>query len=162
MDKNNFIIKSMNRELSTRNGKYKIVPSSYLILIRDRDILLQRRYRTGYEDGNYGFIAGHVEEKETFLEALIREAKEESGLSLQAKDLDVAHVMHRRGPTDERVDVFIRARKWLGNPKIMEPDKCDEMGWFAIDALPDNVIPYIRQAIACIDKNIFYSEHGWR
>jgi hypothetical protein len=69
--------------------------------------------------------------------------------------------MHRKGPVDERVDVFIKAKKWKGIPKIMEPDKCDDLNWFEINKLPANTIPYIKQAIEKIKNNIFYSEHGW-
>ena len=42
----------------------------YLLLIRDGQILLLRRYNTGYEDGNYGVIAGHVERDERVTTAL--------------------------------------------------------------------------------------------
>jgi hypothetical protein len=43
----------------------------------------------------------------------------------------------------------------------MEPHKCDDLNWFEMDRLPDNTIPYIRQAIDCFRKGVFYSEHGW-
>jgi hypothetical protein len=43
----------------------------------------------------------------------------------------------------------------------MEPHKCDDLRWFELDNLPENTVLYIRQAIDCISKNIFYSEFGW-
>ncbi len=138
-----------------------MVPSSYLILIRDGKILLQRRRNTGFEDGKYGLVAGHVEEKETFLEALVREAWEEAGVDVRQEDLEVAHVMHRKASSDERVDVFIKTAVWQGEPYIAEPEKCDDLGWFSLDHLPENMIPYIRQAVECIRNSVFYSEHGW-
>jgi 8-oxo-dGTP diphosphatase len=42
------------------------IPASYLFLERDNRILLLRRSNTGYEDGNYSLIAGHVEANESF------------------------------------------------------------------------------------------------
>ncbi len=141
--------------------RFKAVPASYLILIEHGKILLSRRINTGYEDGNYSFVAGHLDGNETFIQALIREAKEEAGIVVRSEDLKVVHVMHRKTPRDERVDVFIRASKWRNEPKIMEPDRCDDMGWFELDKLPANTVPYIRQAIEMILKEIFYSEHGW-
>jgi len=63
--------------------RYKITPASYLVLIEDNKILLQRRFNTGYEDGKYSLVAGHVDEGETFTEAIIREVKEEAGITLQ-------------------------------------------------------------------------------
>lgn len=139
----------------------KLVPASYLVLIKDSKILLIRRFNTGYEDGNYSMIAGHLDGEETFIQSIIREAKEESDIVVKKEDLDVVHVMHRKVPDHERIDVFILAKKWKGNPRIMEPDKCDDMRWFDIDKLPENVIPYVKQAIDNINKGIIYSEHGW-
>ena len=39
--------------------------------------------------------------------------------------------------------------------------KCDDLSWFDLDDLPDNIILYIKQAINRIRDNIHYSEHGW-
>ena len=141
--------------------RFKLVPSSYLILVKHGKILLVRRCNTGFEDGKYGLVAGHVEENETFKEALAREAFEESGLRIPIKDMNVVHVMHRKASLDIRVDVFIEPKNLTDTPKIMEPDKCDDMQWFDFDKLPDNTIPYIRQAIQMIRNKVFYSEYGW-
>ena len=51
------------------------IPASYLVLFDHNKVLLLRRFNTGYEDGNYSLIAGHVEEGETFTKCIIREAK---------------------------------------------------------------------------------------
>ena len=142
-------------------NRYKIVPSSYLIVIDDNKILLARRCNTGFEDGKYGLVAGHGGEGETFSQTLIREVKEESGLVIAQKDLEVVHIMHRKSDHDERVDIFFLAKKWQGEPKIMEPNKCDDMGWFPLDDLPNNTIDYIRFAIEKINDKEFYSEYGW-
>ena len=141
--------------------RHKIVPSSYLVLIENNKILLQRRFNTGYEDGNYGFVAGHVEEGESFTDAVIREIKEEIGVMLKLEDLRVIHVMHRKSISDERIDVFFMAKKWTGEIENKEPDKCDDLSWFDVNNLPDNIIPYVRQALDGIKNRIFYSEHGW-
>jgi len=140
--------------------RFKLVPTSHLILMEEDKVLLAKRLNTGWMDGNYSVIAGHLDGNETFLQAMVREAKEEAGIDVDEKDLQVVHVMHRR--TDhERIDFFIQAKRWNGTPRIMEPDKCDDMKWFDIDKLPDNTIPYIRQAIQMIRNKVFYSEHGW-
>jgi len=50
------------------------VPASYLVLFKENKVLLLKRFNTGYEDDKYSMIAGHVDEGESFSEAIIREA----------------------------------------------------------------------------------------
>jgi 8-oxo-dGTP diphosphatase len=144
----------------------RVVPASYLVLRRDGKILLLRRFNTGYEDGKYSMVAGHVDVGETFIGAILRESKEEAGIDIDPKNLNVAHVMHRdSGEPDglnERVDVFLEANTWDGEIENKEPHKCDDLSWFDMENLPENVIPYVRKAVECIRDGIFYSEYGWK
>jgi 8-oxo-dGTP diphosphatase len=145
--------------------RHSNVPASYLVLLRDNKILLLRRLNTGYEDGNYSMIAGHVESQETFTQCIIRETREEAGILLKAEDLSVVHVMHRdSGDSEynERIDVFFVTTKWEGEIINNEPHKCDDLAWFDLNNIPDNTIPYIKQAIEAINNKVFYSEHGWK
>lgn len=141
--------------------RYKIVPSSYLVLIKDGTTLLARRCNTGFEDGNYGLVSGHGEEGETFTETLVREVFEEAGIKIRPEDVKVAHICHRKASQDERIDAFFVTEKWAGEPKIMEPEKCDSIKWFEMDNLPENTIDYIKKALQNINAGIFYSEYGW-
>jgi len=142
--------------------RFKIIPTVYLILMKDDGkILLSRRCNTGFHDGEYSLPAGHLSGNETLVQAMIREAEEEIGVKLSPEDLKLIHVMHRKEPNEERVNFFFRAEKWVDEPKIMEPHKCDSLQWFDINNLPDNVIPYVRQAINRSNNEIFYSEIGW-
>ncbi len=140
------------------------VPASYLVLLKDNKVLLLRRFNTGYEDGNYSMIAGHVDGGENFTQCIIRETEEEAGIVVKSEDLKVVHVMHRHsGIVDEveRVDVFFVAEKWSGDVVNKELHKCDDLSWFDLDGLPKNVIPFVRQAIEAVRDNVFYSECGW-
>lgn len=102
--------------------RFKLIPTSHLVLIKDGKILLLRRFNTGWMDGNYSVVAGHLDGGETFIQAMIREANEEAGIQIKPEDLEVIHVVHRNGGTgNERVDVFIKAKKWEGEPKNIEP-----------------------------------------
>jgi ADP-ribose pyrophosphatase YjhB (NUDIX family) len=134
----------------------------HVFVMRKGKVLLLRRCHTGYEDGNYSVVAGHLDGDETFVQAMVREAKEEANIAINPTDMEVVHVMHRKCcPGIERIDFFIRAKKWKGEPKNMETHKCDDLEWFEISNLPKNIIPYVKQAIECIGKRVFYSEHGW-
>lgn len=140
--------------------RFKLIPEAHLLLFRENRILLLRRQNTGYEDGNYSVVAGHIDGNETASQAMVREAKEESGLELRAENLRMSHVIHRRS-TDERVSFFFTATVWKNEPQNLEPEKCSELSWFPLDALPQNVIPYVRHAIEQVVLGNPYSEFGW-
>lgn len=151
----------MAKEGLSSKKRFKLIPTVYLILMKENKILLARRYNTGFHDGEYSFPAGHLDGGETLTQALVREAREEIGVGLDLGNLELAHVMHRKEPTEERVNFFFVAQRWLGEPKIMEPNKCDDLSWHGVNQLPENVIPYIKKAISCLQRGIFYSEFGW-
>jgi len=132
-----------------------LIPAVYLVLIEDGRILMARRTNTGYGDGMYSLVAGHVEAGETLTAALIREAREEAGLVLDAADLTLAHTLHR--PADGRLDFFFTARNREGTIEIREPDKCDDLSWFQIDELPATTLPYIRWAIEQIREGVGFA-----
>ena len=140
--------------------RFKLIASVYLIFVKGNQILLLRRANTGYEDGNYGLVAGHADGDETLLSAAVREASEESGVEIDQNDLQLVHVMHRK-KDDERIDFFFEVKKWNGEIMNKEPEKCDDLSWFPINQLPDNTIPYISQAIDCYKNKIIYSEY-WK
>jgi len=143
--------------------RHRLVPAVHLFLIKDDQILLLRRYRTGWQDGNYSVPAGHIEEGEPATKAMIRETEEEIRAKIPSEDLTFCGVMHRRKTEEgeERVDFFFTTNKWQGEIKIGEPDKCDNLQWFPLDQLPDNIVPYIKTAIDNYRKGLVYSEFGW-
>jgi len=141
-------------------SRFKLIAEVYLVLVRDDRILMLRRFNTGYEDGNYSLVAGHVDGEEAFTRAMAREAAEEAGLTIDPAALSLAHIMHRRSDS-ERVGLFFRASSWEGEPTNREPEKCDDLSWFPLDALPPNTIPYIRTALGHIFAGRIYSEFCW-
>ncbi|MFZ3054927.1 MAG: NUDIX domain-containing protein [Minisyncoccales bacterium] len=141
--------------------RFKIIPSVYLIFKKNDKILLSRRFQTGYEDGNYSLVAGHADGKETMREALAREVLEEIGVSINCFSLNHVLTMHRFCGDHERIDLFFTTDVIKGEIKNMEPNKCDDLGWFPVDHLPSNIIPYIDKAIKCYQNGIQYCEFGW-
>lgn len=148
----------------TKKERFKITPAVYLVLKKNEKILLSRRYNTGHEDGNYSLVAGHLEGNESFRQAMAREAKEEVDIVLNPNDLKVAHITHKRkmiGYDSERIDIFLITDKWKGKLKNMELNKCDNLKWFSMDDLPENIVSYVKHALKQIDENKFYSELGF-
>lgn len=142
-------------------NNFTYVGSAYLFLIEDNKILLQRRYQTGFEDGNYGVPAGHLDGGETAKEGCVREIKEEIGIDLKPEDLTVVAVMHRKAQNDERIDFFMTTSRYEGEVQNCEPDKCDDLSWFPLDDLPENIVEYVKVAIESYKSGAFYSEYGW-
>lgn len=140
------------------------IPAAYLLLEEDNKILLLRRFNTGYEDGNYSLIAGHLEDDESLTQCIIREAKEEAGITVKDKDLKVEYILHRNSGTEnnnQRIEVFFTAKTWTGEIENREKNKCDDLSWFSKDNLPSNIIPYIKESLKKINKKEHYGELGW-
>jgi 8-oxo-dGTP pyrophosphatase MutT (NUDIX family) len=134
------------------HGRFVVVPASYVFLLRNgapgtsggTEVLLQLRQNTGYMDGHWAAAAaGHVEKGETAYDAARREALEEIGV--EDVELEFIASMQRTRsaePIDERIDFFFTARSWAGEPRILEPEKCAELRWCALDGLPEPVVPH--------------------
>lgn len=140
--------------------RFKIIPAVHLFLIHEGKVLLLRRFNTGFQDGNYSVPAGHIDDGESAIETMIRETKEEAGITLDKEGIKMSHVMHRKSDAI-RVDFFFTATSWTGEPSIQEPDKCDELAWYPLDNLPENVIPYVKSALDNTLAGVVYSEFGW-
>ena len=144
-----------------KKERFKLIPSVYVLLIREGKILLLRRFQTGYEDGKYGLVVGHADGGETMKKAMIREAYEEAEIKINNNDLELILTMHRWCGDHERIDLFFTVKTWEGEAKNMEPNKCDDLSWFPLDKLPENTIAYICNAIDCYSIGKKYSEFGW-
>lgn len=134
--------------------------AAYLVLIEEGKVLLLRRFNTGYQDGMYSLVAGHLEGGETAEQCIIREAKEEADINLLQEDLQVKHIMHRLAKDREYMDVYVAAGKWNGAIQNMEPHKCDDLSWFPLDSLPDNTLEEVAFALKNMEQGVFYSNFG--
>ncbi len=136
--------------------RFQVIPASYVLLLRGgpgtQQVLLQLRRGTGYRDGHWACAAaGHVEAGESASAGAAREAAEELGVVIAPDDLVPLTALHRTqgngDPIDERVDFFFTCRRWSGEPRRMEQAKSADLAWFALDALPDPVVPHERYVL---------------
>jgi 8-oxo-dGTP diphosphatase len=112
-----------------------------IIYGRDNKVFLAKRGKEAKnESGKWEFPGGSVEFGETLEHALAREIREEYGIEIEILSLlDVVnHIIH-----DEKqhwVSPSFICRITFGTPVIKEPHKCDEIGWFSLDHLPENTM----------------------
>ena len=139
-------------------AKFKISTASYLIFKKEDKYLLLRRFNTGWQDGMYSLVAGHVEEGETPTQCVIREAQEEAGVVVKGEDLFCTTVMHRQADADTYVDFFFICSGWDGEIENKEAHKCDDLSWFGRDEIPENTLPYIKEAIQSVADEKHYLE----
>ncbi|GCE45353.1 ADP-ribose pyrophosphatase YjhB (NUDIX family) [Thermosporothrix hazakensis] len=143
-----------------KQTRFSFIAAVHLFLIQNDQVLLLQRANTGYEDGNWSVIAGHLDGNEEVRAAMQREAREEAGIDIALPDLQVVGVMHRKAE-EERIDFFLTAHTWRGSITNCEPEKCSALQWYPLAALPSNTIPYVRKALENYREGRWFDSFGW-
>ena len=120
----------------------------HVLLLRGDRVLLLRRAGGGYLDGWYALPGGHLQRGEGVVACAIRECAEETGLAIDPTRLQPAAVMPYRADGQQGVDFIMVCREFDGAPRLAEPDRFDDLGFFAVGALPERTVPYVERAIA--------------
>ncbi len=146
--------------------KEKFLAASYLVIIKEDKILLQRRQGTKLWNGFLALPAGHVDEGENAYDCLIREAKEELSIDVSLEDIIDTFVVNRRNKNLPEqydllpyFDVYFVLKTFKGEVKINEPKKCSELVWCDINSLPKDMIEYEVDAIKNWQQNIKFSTY---
>lgn len=89
--------------------------------------------------GRWSPPGGHLEFGEEFLECVKREAKEEA--NLEVVDAELWRVGNNVFmPSLHYVNLDFLVKEYTGQPKIMEPHKCEKIGWFDLNNLPSPLL----------------------
>lgn len=144
------------------NFRFTLRASVHILFLKDGKILLSLRKNVS-SSGLWGLVAGHLDGKETVTQAMIREVKEEIGVKVNPKDLEIATVCHSYSSHNDQefIQFYAICKKWPGAIINGEPDKCGELKFFPINSLPENMVPYIRNAILEILNGTKFYEYGW-
>ncbi len=117
------------------------------ILVDDRGRLFLARRGPGAknERGLWEFPGGSVELGERLAEALQREMREEYGVEIAVGELvDVVdHILPAEG--QHWVSPTYLCKITSGEPRILEPSKCTEIGWFDPQAVPGDLTVITRE-----------------
>ena len=141
-------------------GKHNFRLAVNLVVSKDDKVLLMRRYNTGWNDGMYALMGGHVEDSENIFDTAVREAKEELGIIVNAENLKPLFSMQ---VSPDHVYFYFGCSEFENEPKIMEPDQCDDLQYFDTKHLPDNLIEADKKALEEIFKNktSTFTTFGW-
>lgn len=140
--------------------RFKVCITVGLILQNEKEVLLMKRCNTGYMDEKYALVAGHVEVGESLKQAIVREAKEEIGIDINESELHYVCGI-RRGDNSEYINFYFSINKYNGTITNMEPNKCNDLKWFDINKLPDNIIVNDKKAIYNMENNISFEEYNF-
>ncbi|TSC86556.1 MAG: hypothetical protein G01um10148_542 [Parcubacteria group bacterium Gr01-1014_8] len=123
-------------------------------ILKDGKILLGKRVST-YGTGEYQTPGGHLEPKEAFEACARRETLEECGLEIgsirfqfvaNAVGYGLVHYVHIGLITEWKA----------GEPKNLEPTKCEGWDWYSLDALPEPLFVYTKWSIEAHQTGLNY------
>ncbi|MGN2428763.1 NUDIX domain-containing protein [Raoultella sp. Lac2] len=141
--------------------RYNLSIAVFVLVLRGNEICMLRRANTGWMDGCYSLPAGGLEYGETLSCAAARELAEETGMQASPFEMTLAHTMHVWTENRSWVGHYFICQNWDGIAFLAEPEKHAQLSWEDIALLPEDTIPYVRQAIKAISKGQTYSEYGW-
>jgi 8-oxo-dGTP pyrophosphatase MutT (NUDIX family) len=132
----------------------------YAIIIKDGKILLSLRKGSGFCDGEYSFVAGHLEAEETLAEAMVREAREEANIDIKKMRLGTVLFRFRSNSENKNyLDCFFVVDEFDGIINNNEPEKCGELKFYPLGSMPENTIDYVKFSLKNALDGIPYAEY---
>jgi glycerol 3-phosphatase-2 len=112
-----------------------------------REVLLTLRSKRVREPGRWCLPGGHIDPGEGWLQAAIRETKEEVGLVIVKPELIGLYSDPKICITDERlagggsIQYLCAAFRVFAKGEIMKPnDEVEDWDWFSLDNLPEPML----------------------
>jgi 8-oxo-dGTP diphosphatase len=138
--------------LSKQNLKpgkdYIGVGGGVLIFNKKKEILLLKRGKqVRNQAGWWSKPGGGVEHGEKAMPAMEREIKEETNLDINIWGYlpHTDHIIKREGQHWVAINYLASIKK--GKARNLEPHKCDEIGWFNLNKLPNKIVQNTKESI---------------
>jgi len=107
----------------------RLSPAIIVLVERDRKLLLARSRH--FQPGMYSVLAGFVEPGESLEEAVVREVKEEVGISVK----DIRYFGSQPWPFPHSLMIGFTAT-YNGGEISLDNTEIEDAGWFTVDNLP--------------------------
>lgn len=147
----------MSENKVARIGAAVIIVSNGKVLLGHRHPDPEKASSELHGEGTWTLPGGKVDFGDTLLKTAKKEALEECGI--QVDELEIISIADEIIPDKHFVTVGFVARKFSGEPKVMEPDEITEWNWFDLNKLPSPIFPPSYKMIKnYLDKTLYRAE----
>ena len=126
-----------------------------VVVMKDGKVLLGKR-KGSHGEGDYASPGGHLEYMESFENCVRREVMEETGIEVE--NIRFLRLMNLKEYAPKHyIDIAVLCDWKSGEPKVMEPNKCEGWDWYSLDNLPSPLFKTWRENIEALKtgKNYF-------
>ncbi|WP_455271547.1 NUDIX domain-containing protein [Rhizobium herbae] len=124
---------------------------SGLAVFNDGKLLLCKRLKAP-EAGHWSIVGGKVDHMEPAADAARREAEEESGLTIHSARFLCLSEQRIEADRQHWISLIYLSDDFSGEPRLTEPDKLSEIGWFPLDDLPQPLSLFAQDAVKALRK----------
>lgn len=131
------------------------------VMIRKEGKVLLGKRKGAHGAGEYAFPGGHLEHGESFAACALREVAEECGVEVGSLRFQLLANVLDFLPKHYVLIGFCADWK-AGDPEVLEPEKCEGWGWYALDDLPQPLFTPTQMMIesAQSDVSFFDTDHN--
>jgi 8-oxo-dGTP diphosphatase len=114
---------------------------------RNQTLLTKRTNKTRNDFGSWAKPGGKLEYGEKCIQSMRREVKEELGIEIEIWGIlpNTDHILKKDKQHWLAFNYLGRIKS--GNPKNLEPHKCEEIRWFSLKKLPKKLAQPTRESV---------------
>lgn len=149
---------SKTPEDSVARQRYSLNASVFAVVRQGNRVLSLRRSGTGWLDSHWSLPAGAHDGQTSLVESVLRELIEETGLTAEASNCRLLHVLQVFNPDGvEWLGLYFGLDAFTGTPVVAEPEKHDAIEWRDLTEAVDPTVPYVRAALEQIASGSNFS-----
>ncbi|MBV1907895.1 MAG: NUDIX domain-containing protein [Kangiellaceae bacterium] len=107
------------------------------VILRDNRVLLGLRINTQHFNHHWSLPIGHVERNESNIDAIYRELKEE----LAIEQVCISELTVKIDRDKNIYQQVYLVKKWQGQIVNAEPHLCEQLRWYKLTELPQDITP---------------------